>query len=109
MKILFDQGTPVPLRDHLSPHTVVTARELGWSELTNGRLLTVAAAAGFDLMMTTDQNLRHEQNLAKLPVAVLIISTTSWPRIRAHVALVVTAVNQVQPQTISMVMIPDVA
>lgn len=107
MKILFDQGTPVPLRDHLSPHTVVTARELGWSQLSNGRLLAAAADAKFELFITTDQYLRHEQNLATLPLAELDIPTTSSPRIRNHVALVVAAVTAIRPQTLSRVTIPD--
>jgi len=63
MKILFDQGTPVPLKDHLNDHTVQTAFELGWSNLENGALLAVAEDA-FDLLITTDQQLRYQQNLA---------------------------------------------
>jgi hypothetical protein len=63
MNILFDQGTPVPLRDHLIAHTVQTAFELGWSNLENGALLA-AAEGPFDLLITTDQQLRYQQNLA---------------------------------------------
>jgi hypothetical protein len=61
MRILFDQGTPVPLRDHLAGHFVQTVFELGWSNLANGALL--ASAEIFDLLITTDQQLRHQQNL----------------------------------------------
>jgi hypothetical protein len=64
VRILFDQGTPVPLRNHLPSHEVATAFELHWSTLTNGDLLLQAEAAGFDLLVTTDQNLRYQQNLA---------------------------------------------
>ncbi len=60
MKILFDQGTPVRLRKLLSPHEVSTASELGWSQLTNGDLLSAAEREAFDLMITTDQNLRYQ-------------------------------------------------
>lgn len=56
MRILFDQGTPVPLRQHLVGHDVVTVFELGWSDLTNGELLA-RAEASFDLLLTTDQKL----------------------------------------------------
>ncbi len=63
MKILFDQGTPVPLRRHLSGHDVTTAYEAGWSNLANGDLLRVAEQAGFQVLVTTDQNLRYQQNL----------------------------------------------
>lgn len=60
MRILFDQGTPVPLRDHLAGHVIETAFELGWSTLENGALLA-AAEQSFDLMITTDQKLRYQQ------------------------------------------------
>lgn len=60
MKLLFDHGTPVPLRRHLHPHSVDTAAELGWSELENGDLLQVAEDANFDLLITTDTNLRYQ-------------------------------------------------
>lgn len=59
MKILFDQGTPVPLRRFLSDHVVDTAYEQGWSALTNGDLLSMAEQNGYDLLITTDQNLRY--------------------------------------------------
>ena len=54
MNILFDQGTPVPLRQHLFEHSVATAYEQGWSNLTNGNLLDTAEQAGYDLLITTD-------------------------------------------------------
>lgn len=64
MRILFDQGTPAPLRVHLAKHQVATAAELGWSTLSNGELLD-AAEAQFDLLITTDQALRTQQNLSE--------------------------------------------
>ena len=57
MRILFDQGTPVPLKNHLSAHRVETAFELGWSRLTNGELLA-SAEGRFDVLITTDRNLK---------------------------------------------------
>jgi hypothetical protein len=81
----FDQGTPVPLRRHLQPHTVETAAELGWSELGNGELIAAAEEAGFDLMITTDQNLRYQQNLAERRIGIVVLMTTSWPRIQRQV------------------------
>jgi hypothetical protein len=77
VRILFDQGTPVPLRSHLSSHEVATVFERQWSTLANGDLLLQAAAAGFDLLVTTDQNLKYQQNLAARRIAVVVISTTS--------------------------------
>jgi hypothetical protein len=54
MKVLFDQGTPVPLRRALTGHRVVTVYEQGWSTLVNGRLLEAAEAQSFDVFVTTD-------------------------------------------------------
>jgi hypothetical protein len=64
MRILFDQGTPVPLRHTLRDHVVETAYERGWHLLGNGELIEAAEAAAFDVLVTTDQNLRRQQNLA---------------------------------------------
>ncbi len=52
MRILFDQGTPVPLRELLGSHQVETAFERGWSTLTNGELLAAAEQEGFDVFLT---------------------------------------------------------
>lgn len=81
MKILFDQGTPLPLRRHLRPHRVDSAAELGWSKLQNGELLDRAEAAGYEALVTTDQQLRHQQKLEGRRIRVLVLMTTSWPRI----------------------------
>lgn len=62
MRILFDQGTPAPLRAHLIGHIVETTFELGWSNLQNGELLAMAENS-FDLFITTDQQLNFQQNL----------------------------------------------
>ena len=61
MLVLFDQGTPVPIRRSLSHHTVRTAFELGWHTLANGELLSAAERAGYEVFVTTDRNLRHQQ------------------------------------------------
>jgi len=84
MNILFDQGTPVPLRHFLQSHTVATTFELGWSSLSNGELL-MRAEPLFDLLITTDQQLRYQQNLRGRKLAVLVLMTTSWPRLRKRV------------------------
>lgn len=68
MRILFDQGTPAPLKDHLPGHSVETAYEKGWSALRNGELLAKAEAE-FEVLVTTDRILRHQQNLAGQRIA----------------------------------------
>jgi hypothetical protein len=81
MKILFDHGTPTPLRRHLAGHEVATTYEMGWATLSNGDLLAAAETA-FAAFLTTDQNLLYQQNLAGRRLAILVLPTTSWPKIQ---------------------------
>jgi hypothetical protein len=96
MRILFDQGTPAPLRHALIGHEVVTAFERGWQALQNGDLLSEAEVASFDAIITTDQNLRYQQNLVGRRLAILVLSTTDWRRIQRHLAVIVKAVGSAQ-------------
>jgi hypothetical protein len=93
VRVLFDQGTPAPLRHLLADHEVSTAYERGWSTLKNGELLTAAELEGFDVLVTTDTHLKYQQNLASRRIAIVVLSTTSWPRIRTAVDVVVAAVR----------------
>jgi len=61
VRVLFDQGTPVPLRQLLTRHEVVTAYERGWSNLNNGELLDAAEKEGFAVLVTTDSNLKCQR------------------------------------------------
>jgi hypothetical protein len=97
LKILFDQGTPVPLRNHLSDHEIDTAFELGWSDLNNGELLDRAEMEGYDLMITTDQNLQYQQHLSSRSIAIVVLLTTSWPRIKMKISDVASAVDAITP------------
>jgi hypothetical protein len=92
MRILFDQGTPAPLRRAFTAHTVSTAYEMGWMQLGNGALLR-AAEEQFDVFITTDRNLRHQQNVTGLHLAIIILPTTNWPIIRRYESQVVAAVE----------------
>ena len=100
MKVLFDQGTPVPLRRLLPGHDVTTAYELGWSALLNGELLAAAETAGFDAIVTTDKNIRHQQNVAGLRLGVLVLPTTDWSKIRRHAARVADALGRLRPGSV---------
>jgi hypothetical protein len=106
LQVLFDQGTPAPLRQFLSSHQVATAYERGWSTLKNGELLQAAERAGFSVLVTTDTNLKYQQNLASRRISVVVLSTTSWPRIKAQVEPVVLAVNSAVPGSYAEVRIP---
>jgi hypothetical protein len=106
MRILFDLGTPVPLRRSLDAHEVATAYELGWSTVTNGDLIRLAEQEGYELLITTDTNLRYQQNLENRNIAILVLTTTSWPRIRLVAARVVTVIETMQDRSYQELEIP---
>ena len=96
MRILFDQGTPAPLRRFFPGHTISTAYEMRWSDLSNGDLLK-AAEGIFDLLVTTDKNLRYQQNLARRRLAIVVLPTTNWSEIQDHTSEIATAVSACKP------------
>jgi hypothetical protein len=97
MKVLLDQGTPAPLRHFLGDHAVHTAYEMGWDRLTNGEFLDAAEDARFEALITTDQSLRFQQNLAARRILVLVLPTTDWAEIRQHVSQVLAALSDSRP------------
>jgi hypothetical protein len=72
MRVLFDQGIPLPLRRFLSSHTVTTVYEKGWSRTPNGDLLRLADQEMFEVFLTTDQRLRYQQNLTNRRIAIVV-------------------------------------
>ena len=106
MRVLLDQGTPVPVAHHLPHHTVRTASQQGWATLGNGELLAVAEADGFDVFVTTDKNLRYQQNLSARRIAIVVVMHGQWPGLEPHVNLVSAAVDNAKPGTYTEVEIP---
>ena len=96
MRILFDQGTPVPLRRHLFGHTILTTFEMGWSQLANGDLLAQAENQ-FDAFITTDRNLRYQQNLAGRKIAIVISPFASWPKLQGRVTDIAAVIDALRP------------
>ena len=96
MRVLFDQGTPVPLRHVLGNHTVSTVFEQGWATLENGDLLRAAEAA-FDVFVTTDRNLRYQQNLAGRRLAILVLPFASWPKLQGGLSTIIAAIDALKP------------
>lgn len=77
MRILLDECVPRALRRSLPGHMVRTIREMGWSGKRNGELLALMFASNFEVLLTVDQNLRHQQNLASAGVSVVVIKADS--------------------------------
>ena len=77
MKVLLDECLPVDFRLLLAGHDVNTVVYVGWAGVKNGRLLALAAAQGFEVMVTTDAGTEHQQNPATLPLAIVILHAPS--------------------------------
>src|SRR5271169_2446990 len=97
MLILFDHGTPSGIAWSLADHEVTEARERGWDRISNGELLTTAEAAGFELLLTTDKNIRYRQNLRGRQIAIVVLGNSAWRMVRKHLDLVAAAVNAATP------------
>jgi hypothetical protein len=106
MLILFDSGTPAPLRSALKGHVIVEAMERGWDRLVNGELIAAAEAEGFDLLLTTDKNMRYQQNPKGRKIAFVVLGNQQWPTLRRHIQRVVAAVNAATPGSFAEVEIP---
>lgn len=106
MLVLFDQGVPLPLRRYLRAYNVRLAKQEGWENLVNGKLLAAAEDAGFDLLLTTHRNMSYQQNLAGRRIAVRVLGMQQWPALRPHVSLVVKALEDVLPGTFAVIEIP---
>lgn len=83
-----------------------TAYERGWSVFKNGEFLRTAEAHEFDVLVTTDANLKYQQNLALRRIAIVVLNTTSWPRIRSASTAVSAAVDAAVPGSYVEVAIP---
>jgi predicted DNA-binding helix-hairpin-helix protein len=107
MRILFDHGTPRGIARALPEHTVLTAYAQGWDQLNNGALLQAAEDATMDVLLTTDQRIRYQQNLAGRRIALVVLtSTTKWTRVRLYLDRISLAVQAATPGSYTEVHIP---
>ena len=106
MRVLFDNGTPRGIATALLGHAVEEAHSHGWDTLRNGELLDAAEAAGFDLFLTTDRNIRYQQNLTGQKIAIVVLGKGRWGLIRTRLAEIVAAVEAATPGSYAEVEIP---
>jgi uncharacterized OsmC-like protein len=97
MRILFDHGTPRPLRAFLRPHVVVTAAAVGCESLKNGLLLEAAEKNAFDILITTDKNMRFQQNLRLRRIGIIVLENGKWPDVKIFVPKILEAINEAKP------------
>lgn len=100
MRLLLDESVPARLRQHFPTHSVRTVVELGWRGIKNGDLLALAAAE-FDAFVTVDKNLQYQQNLNKLPIAVILLDARSneLPMLLPLLPKLEEALRALQPRT----------
>jgi hypothetical protein len=106
MRILFDNGTPKPIARSLAGHEIAHARRIGWHELKNGELIQRAEEAGYEVLLSTDKNIRYQQNLSRRKIALVVLGNQQWPLVKLHLDRVVAAVNAATPGSYTEVDIP---
>ncbi len=93
MKVIFDHNVPHKLRRMLPGLYIQNADEMGWAAISNGELLKAAERAGFDVMVTCDQNIFYQQNLKGRTLSLVVLSTNNWNRIKLRTQNVLAVIN----------------
>ena len=106
MRILFDQGVPRGLTAAMRGHEITEARTLRWERISNGALLKLAEDSGFDLLLTTDKNVRYQQNLSGRKISLVVLGRSPWWLVRQRISEIVAAVNSAVPGSYTEVEIP---
>ena len=107
MRIVFDKNVPVGVRRFLPEHQVRTFVEMQWHpQMENGELLKAAEASGFDVMVTSDQNIRYQQNLADRKLALVVLGSNIWPVVRDHGAAIAAKVDAATPGSYEFIEMP---
>jgi hypothetical protein len=96
MNVLLDECTPRLVKTRLAIHNIRTAQEMGWGGYKNGELLT-AAEAQFDVFITTDKNLRYQQNIKGRKIAIVVLPSNQVPIVAALVPVIESTLMNIQP------------
>lgn len=107
VKILLDTNVPVQLAWALRGHEATSTIALHWESHTNGKLLEAAQTAGFDVIITCDQNIPLQQNFADRKLGLVVLSTNHWPTLRAAASNIAAKVDFVQRGQIVRIDVSD--
>jgi hypothetical protein len=110
MRVLLDECLPTQLRHSLPGHDVRSVRYMRWTGQRNGALLALMQAHGFEVLVTVDQSLRHQQNLAAAGVAVVLLQAASnrYPDLAPLAPAVLTALAALNPGDVVEITAPQV-
>ena len=106
IRILLNNNVPIRLISLLRPHEAVHAAKVGWATLSNGDLIRAAEEHGYTVLVTSDQNIHHQQNLTRRQFSIVELSTTHWPTIRDNVADLLAAIETITPGSYTTVTFP---
>lgn len=98
-----DEDLPHKLRLSLPNHEVSTVAYLGWKGLKNGELLRVAEDAGFEVLVTGDQNLGYQQNLTGRRIGIVLLPAQEWPMLTKRVVEIASAADEALPGSFRVV------
>jgi len=107
LKVLLDHNLPRQLKPLLLGHDVFTAREKGWDGLSNGNLLATAEGAGFEVMVTGDQNLTYQQNDRKRAIGLVVLTEINRRLLVVEVDRILTAIDRSGPGVYELVEIAN--
>ena len=105
MRILLDECVPWPMHKLLGPHSCSSVQAEGWGGIKNGELLE-RAEDDFDLFITSDQNIRYQQNLSGRRIAILELSTNDINRIQSARNLIEETLTTLQSNEFKQLNIP---
>ncbi|MEI9961288.1 MAG: DUF5615 family PIN-like protein [Limisphaerales bacterium] len=97
MKILLDECVPLQVRHALAEHEVTTVQRMGWSGISNGKLLDRAEREGFEIFIVADKNLRYQQNLSRRRIAILELWTNHRPTLEKYFSEIRAATEKLLP------------
>jgi len=106
MRIFLDNSAPAGLRRHLRHHQVATAPNQRWERLENGELLKAVENAGFEVMITADQNLEYQQNLSERKLALIVLGSNRWSYVKKYVREIVAAADAAQSNSYAFIEVP---
>ncbi len=109
MRVFLDQDAPHGIRRYLKKHydhEVVTAAHQRWELLKNGALLEVVEDAGFDVMVTADQNLAYQQNLKGRRIALVVLGNGNWPVVQKHLLEIAAAIDAATVSSYAFIEMP---
>jgi len=107
LRILFDHNVPAGARLLLPGHEVRTFAEMNWPpQLENGELLSAAEATAFDVPVTSDQNIRYQQNLRDRKLGLVVLGSNIWPIVRGYATEIAAAVLAARPGSCEFIEMP---